>query len=111
MKKIPIYAGDAADTSGPDFGLAVLRTDMQEDLIIRYYIKRVKSDKTYDIWINQYPDIQSQPKQTTSKVLTTNAKGRGHVSIRTARIAGATDLWISVTSDDEYLRSAAVALS
>jgi len=111
MKKMPIYAADAVDTSGPNFGFATLKTNEAGDLIIDIALKGIKPDTTYNFSINQYPVVQPPPSLTVSGTLKADAKGRGSASVKVARIAGATDLWISVTSDSEYLRSAAVALN
>jgi hypothetical protein len=43
MKRIPIYSGYAVDTSGPNFGLATLKTDKTGDLILDIALKDVKA--------------------------------------------------------------------
>jgi hypothetical protein len=106
MRKIHIYPGDAEDTSGPDFGFAALKTNSMVTLTLDIALKKVEPGKRYDIWVNQYPATHLMPEP--AGIVTTDAKGKGNVSVSVARLAGTSGFWISVTSGNEVFRSAAI---
>jgi hypothetical protein len=108
MKRIPIYSGNAVDTSGPDFGFAALKTNAVGNLSFDITIKKLKPSTKYDIWVNQYPAtrLTSEP----AGAITTDAKGGGNTSVCVARVPGTTGFWISVTGCNEVFRSAAIEL-
>ena len=109
MRKIPIYSGDAVDTSGPNFGYAVLKTNAMGNLDLDIKLVKLKPGTAYDIRINQYPAIRLLSEPTV--IVTTDKKGKGNADVSVARITGKSGFWITVTGGDEVFRSAAVELN
>lgn len=116
--KAPLYdssestcEGGAVDTSGPTFGSVVLSTNASGDLSIEVKLKGATSQATYDIWVNQYPGACPLSSPTAPGVLTTNVKGDGKAHVEVARVAGATNFWVSAVGGGQVLRSTAVVLN
>jgi hypothetical protein len=74
MRKIPIYSGDAVDTSGPNFGYAVLKANAMGNLDLDIKLVKLKPGTAYDIRINHYPATHLLPEPTV--IVTTDKKGK-----------------------------------
>ena len=109
MGKIPIYSGDAVDTSGPNFGFATLKKNVMGNMTFDILLKKLKPNTAYNIWVNQYPAhrLLSEP----TGIVTTDARGKGNISVSVERIAGTSGFWITVTGGKEIFKSAAIDIN
>ena len=100
----------ATSTDGPTYGFVVLNANANGDLIVQVALKGATPNGTYDIWVNQFPDACPLGAPTAPGALTTNRRGNGNAHVQVARVAGATNFWISAVRGGQVLRSTAVVL-